>query len=396
VTPEPVSTPDPGTVLQEAIVAPEPEITRDPVISPDPIEVVKEPVSTPSPVEVSQEPTSPARAILSDEHLDFPSQDVGAISGSVPLTLTNSGEAPMIISDISVSSDFIQSNNCNGYLVAGNSCTVDISFVPAESGNIRGTLRIRSNAENGPHVITLSGSSSDPSQSDSLAMPTRILDNDQFGTSSVGTWEISSGSNPYGGNSLYSSRSGDRYTFNVELDAPGEYQLFAWWTEYSNRRSSVPYDVKHLGGTDTVTVNQRQGGGQWNQLGTTWNFGTTATITLRSLGDGTTSADAIMLVPTGGEVDPVLLVAPADPVDSPIDRNSSDIVFFHDFNEEELHTYTAEDLRATWNNSSTGGLKPNAVNIVQDPDPSGSHSTPRPRSPSRSSTSSTPGTAGAW
>ena len=61
----------------------------------------------------------------------------------------------------------------------------------------------------------------------------------------------------------------------------------------------MPYDIQHLGGTDTVTVNQRQNGGKWNLLGT-YSFDTSATIILRSLGNGNTSADAVMLVPTGG------------------------------------------------------------------------------------------------
>ena len=127
-----------------------------------------------------------------------------------------------------------------------------------------------------------------------------IMDNGEAGTSSIGTWNVSAGINPYGANSLYANAAGASYTYNVNLLAPGEYQVFAWWTEYSNRRTSVPYDITDLGGTGTVTVNQRLDGGQWNQLGTTWNFGSSATITIRSLGDGTTSADAIMLVPTGG------------------------------------------------------------------------------------------------
>ena len=50
----------------------------------------------------------------------------------------------------------------------------------------------------------------------------------------------------------------------------------------------------------------------------------------------------------------------------------SQVLFSHDFNDEPLHTYTAEDLRTTWRTSRTGGLKPNAVTIVPDPDPSGS------------------------
>jgi hypothetical protein len=107
-----------------------------------------------------------------------------------------------------------------------------------------------------------------------------ILDNGGTGTAESGTWSVSGGANPYGANSLYSSQNGDRYTFTLNL-APGEYQVYAWWTEYANRRTSVPYDVHHLGGTETVTVNQQNNGGQWNLLGT-WSFGSSATITLRS------------------------------------------------------------------------------------------------------------------
>jgi hypothetical protein len=124
-----------------------------------------------------------------------------------------------------------------------------------------------------------------------------ILDNAGSGTSSIGTWYVSGGADPYGTDSLYANEAGASYTFSIDLITPGEYQVFAWWTEWRNRRTSVPYDISDLGGTGTVTVNQQLNGGQWNRLGSTWNFGANATITIRSLGDGTTSADAIMLVP---------------------------------------------------------------------------------------------------
>ena len=291
------------------------------------------------------------------------------------------------------------------------------------------------------------------------AADTLILDNGQLGTSFNGTWKVSGGVNPYGRNSLYASANGASYTFDVDLATPGEYQVFAWWTEWSNtgtsefivdfdaptppgssnsllsgvfegidfgqgqwrwegawdanpsnhvffdsssgqsrnfqfaqapavltgmrvsaatsgvltlsddagqtftkslsagrltlietgwtqaattvtvnysagwelavddvryvaesagggtgdgtsRRTSVPIDITHLGGTSTVTVNQRLNGGQWNQLGTTWNFDTTATIAIRSLGNGTTSADAIKLVYVGNNT--ALPVFPVD------------------------------------------------------------------------------------
>jgi hypothetical protein len=79
---------------------------------------------------------------------------------------------------------------------------------------------------------------------------------------------------------------------------PGEYQVYAWWTEFSNRFTSVPYDVQYRDGTDTVTVDQTINGGRWNLLGA-WQFDTAATITIRSLGAGITSADAVRLVRVG-------------------------------------------------------------------------------------------------
>jgi hypothetical protein len=137
-----------------------------------------------------------------------------------------------------------------------------------------------------------------------------VLDNGGPGTSSNGTWRVSGGVNPYGSNSLYASANGASYTFNLYLTTPGDYQVFAWWTEYSNRRTSVPYDITHKTGTSTVTVNQQQGGGSWQKLGGTWTFDNQATIRIRSLGYGTTSADAIKLVYVGNNT-----ALPAFPVD---------------------------------------------------------------------------------
>ena len=131
------------------------------------------------------------------------------------------------------------------------------------------------------------------------AADTLIQDNGGPGTSSNGTWKVSAGVSPYGSNSLYASANGASYTFSVGLPTPGDYQVFAWWTAYSNRRTSVPYDITHKTGTSTVNVNQRQNGGTWQKLGGTWTFNNQATIRIRSLGNGTTSADAIKLVYVG-------------------------------------------------------------------------------------------------
>jgi len=128
-----------------------------------------------------------------------------------------------------------------------------------------------------------------------------ILDNGDAGTSFTEKWKPwnSRGNedNPYGKNALYTYSARATYTYNFKLPSAGEYQVFAWWTASSVHSDSVPYDITHLSGTSTVTVNQQENGGQWNRLGATWNFDKTATITIRPKGVGTVIADAIMLVP---------------------------------------------------------------------------------------------------
>jgi pectate lyase len=139
-------------------------------------------------------------------------------------------------------------------------------------------------------------------------------DNGDAATTATGTWKVSSGADPYGANSLYSTQAGDTYTFSIDLPQSGNYEVFLWWTTYSNRRTDVPVDITHAGGTATVSVDQQHDGGQWNSLGT-WAFNDLATITIHSLGDGTTCADAVKLVPKGGDTNsPIITLLGANPM----------------------------------------------------------------------------------
>ncbi|HVR73361.1 MAG TPA: PQQ-dependent sugar dehydrogenase, partial [Planctomycetota bacterium] len=123
-----------------------------------------------------------------------------------------------------------------------------------------------------------------------------VLDDGAPGTSSTGTWNPSGGLNPYGPRSIYSKSAGATYTFRPPLPGPGEYAVDLWWTQYSSRPTNVPIEIAHASGTATVTINQRTAGGRWNRMGS-WSFGSSARITVRSLGGGSTCADAVRLVP---------------------------------------------------------------------------------------------------
>ncbi len=119
-----------------------------------------------------------------------------------------------------------------------------------------------------------------------------VLDNGDSGTSSNGTWKISSGPDPYGTDSYYSMDAGAEYSFDTGVT--GVSQISLWWTYHSSRCTSVP--VKIYDGTtliDTAYINQRQDGGVWNTIGE-YDFTTNGRVVIRSESRScSTSADAI-------------------------------------------------------------------------------------------------------
>lgn len=67
-------------------------------------------------------------------------------------------------------------------------------------------------------------------------------------------------------NQLIGSGS-DTATWTFTVTIPGDYDVYAWWCDGSQRPGDVPYTVHHAGGSSTVRVDQRSNGGQWNWLG---------------------------------------------------------------------------------------------------------------------------------
>ena len=132
----------------------------------------------------------------------------------------------------------------------------------------------------------------DPVYSNSSSQQTEIIiDTGEAGTASSGTWGNSSGADPYGSNSLYSSVAGATYTF--ETSANGSIQIALWWTEWATRSTAVPVEI-YDGNTliDIIEVNQQVNGGKWNVLGT-YEFSETPRVIIISEGDDSTCADAV-------------------------------------------------------------------------------------------------------
>jgi hypothetical protein len=82
---------------------------------------------------------------------------VGTTSTAKTVTLSNTGNAPLVIASIATTGDFAQSNNCKATLAAGKSCTISVTFTPTGGGLRTGTLAINDNAAGSPQTVPLSG-----------------------------------------------------------------------------------------------------------------------------------------------------------------------------------------------------------------------------------------------
>ena len=106
--------------------------------------------------------TAPAPiATLSPTTLTLPGTAIGYTSPPRTITLSNSGNAPLNITGITIDgsnpTDFAQTNNCGTTLAAASSCTLSITFTPASANTLTATLTVADNNNPSPQTVTLTG-----------------------------------------------------------------------------------------------------------------------------------------------------------------------------------------------------------------------------------------------
>jgi hypothetical protein len=92
--------------------------------------------------------------------LSFGGQLLTTTSAAKPVTLTNTGTAPLTINSIADPTDFAQTNTCGtlpATLVAGANCMINVTFAPSAVGARSGTLTVTDNAGGSPHNVPLTG-----------------------------------------------------------------------------------------------------------------------------------------------------------------------------------------------------------------------------------------------
>jgi hypothetical protein len=96
-------------------------------------------------------------AIFNPTSLTFGSQLIGTSSPTQSIALTNIGNAPLAVSNISVSPGFSQTNNCGSSVAAGASCTINVLFRPTKLNVTTGSLEVKDNAAGSPQTASLTG-----------------------------------------------------------------------------------------------------------------------------------------------------------------------------------------------------------------------------------------------
>ncbi len=99
--------------------------------------------------------TAPA-VCLSRTSIDFGTLPVGQTSGTFPTTVTNCGNASLVISSVTPTGDFTETTGC-GTVAPQLTCTINAKFAPSAAGTRTGQIAIVSNAASTPDVITLQG-----------------------------------------------------------------------------------------------------------------------------------------------------------------------------------------------------------------------------------------------
>ncbi len=97
---------------------------------------------------------------LSPTSLTFASTRVTSTTAAQTITVTNSGDASLTVSGVTVSGDFAQTNTCST-VAAGASCLIQVTFTPTAVGTRTGTVTITDSAAGSPHTVALNGTGAD-------------------------------------------------------------------------------------------------------------------------------------------------------------------------------------------------------------------------------------------
>ena len=89
--------------------------------------------------------------------LTFAARTVGTTSAPQTVTVTNNGPGAVNVDSVTLTGDFAYTTNCPDAILAGATCTANVTFTPLAPGLRTGSITAVSNASGSPHTLPLSG-----------------------------------------------------------------------------------------------------------------------------------------------------------------------------------------------------------------------------------------------
>jgi len=99
--------------------------------------------------------SAPAPAVSLSSTSAMVTQFVGLPITVPTITLTNTGTADLVLSQIAVTGPNVQTNTCGATVAAGNSCTISVTFTPTAAQALFANVTISDNAANSPQSLRL-------------------------------------------------------------------------------------------------------------------------------------------------------------------------------------------------------------------------------------------------
>lgn len=152
--------------------------------------------------------------VLSKTSLNFGNVLVGQTSTPERISLTNTGDAQLTVTSISVSGDFaIPTNYCGEGVRPGTHCDIYVTFTPPALGTDTGTVTFTDNASNSPQTVSLTGvgATTTPTSTSITASAKEIYAGAPITFTAIVTTK--DGTIPNGEQVLFTSKQGDLHAY---------------------------------------------------------------------------------------------------------------------------------------------------------------------------------------
>lgn len=239
---------------------------------------------------------------LTPKTLVFPVQALNTTSPPQTVQVVNASLSAITLSDITVTGDFNETNNCGTtptILNPGASCSVSVTFTPTKTGSETGTLSITDNGAGSPQSASLSGAGGGVfTLAASKSFSTIVV-----GTTST-TFTLSAASAPsFTGSITFSCSSGPTCSFNPSSITPGQSTTLTASGLSATTANPLNFTVTGTSGGNTAAISLKV---------FLQDFSITVAPPLNSIDAGQSASYVVTATPTNGFNQVVLLSCETD------------------------------------------------------------------------------------